>query len=169
MAERTQALLGGVSIFGGLSDQTLEFLASRLEHVDRRAGEYFFREGDLASSVYVIEKGTAEVVKTWQGEDFVFATFAEGACFGETALIEIAPQIAGIRAATDCQTVALGKSVLHELSKRDLEQFTLVQMNLAREIARRFTILGQTLFEHSMVKGEGKLGPLAYEIRREMK
>lgn len=169
MAGTTRDLLGGVSIFGGLSDDTLDFLEERLEPVSRAAGEYFFRERELATSVYVIQDGTAEVVKTRGGEDFVFVTFKPGACFGETALIEIAPQIAGIRAATDCQTVALGKSVLHELSKRDLEQFTLVQMNLAREIARRFTILGEVLFEHSMVNREGKLGPLAQGIRREMK
>ena len=164
-----QELLEGVSIFGGLSDETLIFLADRLEQVSRAPGEYFFREGELASSVFVIQSGTAEVVKTREGEDFVFATFEAGACFGETALIEIAPQIAGIRAATQCETVALSKAVLHELSKHSLEQFTLVQMNLAREIARRFTILGQVLFEHSMVNRKGKLGPLAHAIHDSMK
>jgi len=169
MAAGTQELLEGVSIFGGLSDETLEFLADRLEPVVRAAGEYFFREGDVTNSVYVIESGTAEVVKSHDGEDFVFVTFEPGACFGETALVEIAPQIAGIRAATDCETVALRGAVLHELSKRDLEQFTLVQMNLAREIARRFTILGQVLFDHSMLTRKGKLGPLASEIHKSMK
>lgn len=166
---RYEELLGGVSIFGGLTDDTLAFLAERLDPVSRDRGEYFFREGELASAVYVIQSGTAEVVKTRGGEDFVFATFEPGACFGETALVEIAPQIAGIRAATPCETVALRKDVLHELSKRDLEQFTLVQMNLAREIARRFTILGEVLFEHSLANREGRLGALAHAIHESMK
>ncbi len=162
-------LLKGVSVFGGLSDEALDFLAERVESVRVATGQYFFREGEMATSVYVLETGAAEVVKTRDGETYVFVTFQPGACFGETALIEIAPQIAGIRAASDCHAIQLGKDVLHELSKRDLGQFTLVQMNLAREIARRFTSLGEVLFEHSMVKKEGKLGPLAHAIHDTMK
>ncbi len=162
-------LLEGVSIFGGLSDETLDFLADRLEPVAVEKGDYFFREGELASSIYVLETGSVEVVKTRKEETFVFVTFQPGACFGETALVEIAPQIAGIRAATDCTAVRLDREVLHELSKRDLREFVLVQMNLARVIARRFTILGEVLFEHSMVNREGKIGPLGEAIHKTMK
>ena len=70
---------------------------------------------------------------------------------------------------TDCKAFRLRREVLHELYKRDLPQFTLVQMNLGREIARRFTILGEVLFEHSLANREGRLGPLADAIHKSMK
>ena len=165
----SRGLLRGISIFGGLSEEALDYLAERVEPVSVAAGDFFFREGDLASSVWVIEAGSAEVVKARGDQTFVFVTFHAGSCFGETALMGIAPQTAGIRAATDCRAVRLGKGVLHALSKRDLEQFTIIQMNLGREIARRFVMLGEILFEHSLAKNDEHLVGLGRAIHDTMK
>ncbi len=162
-------LLGGISIFGGLSDSTLDFLHARLEPVHVPKGEYFFREGDSADCIFVLESGSAEVVKTREDRTFVFVTFKPGACFGETALMGITSQTAGIRAATGCRAFRLDRNVLHELYRRDLPQFTLIQMNLGREIARRFTILGEVLFEHSVANREGRPGALVEAIHGSMK
>jgi CRP/FNR family cyclic AMP-dependent transcriptional regulator len=147
-------LLRSVSIFGALSDETLEFLGDRLNPVTVRAGEAFFSEGEIGDAVYVLEEGRADVVKSRDGRSMVLASLKPGACFGEVALVAISPRNASVRAVTDCRALRLLNRVLLELYEHDLEQFTLVQMNLGREIARRLNETSELLFEHSLVEAE---------------
>lgn len=157
-------VLRNISIFGALSDETLEFLQDRLESVSIPAGDAFFLEGDMGDAVYVLEEGRAEVEKSRGGKTAVLATVEPGGCFGEIALVAICPRSATVRAVTDCTAARLANRVLYELHGRDLEQFTLIQMNLGREIARRLNETSELLFEHSLVEAEsdgevaGKLG-----------
>ena len=54
-------------IFGALRADALEFLLGQTRVVAVRAGAYFFREGEPARSMYVLEAGRALVLKGWQG------------------------------------------------------------------------------------------------------
>ncbi len=147
-------VLRNVAIFGALSDATLDFLDERLEAVEVAAGEAFFSQGEMGDAVYVLVEGRAEVEKEREGRSLVLASFEPGACFGEIALVAICPRSATVRAAIDCRAVRLANRVLYELHGRDLEQFTLIQMNLGREIARRLNETSDLLFEHSLVEAE---------------
>ena len=60
-----------------------------------------------------------------------------GDCFGEMALIDLYPRSAGVRAAEDCLALALSNALLYQLYAVDPEPFTLIMMNLARELSRR--------------------------------
>ena len=157
-------VLRNVAIFGALSDETLAFFADRLEPVHVVAGEVFFAEGDMGDAVYVLQEGRAAVEKSREGKKAALVTLAPGACFGEIALVAICPRTATVRAITDCTAARLANGVLYELHGRDLEQFTLLQMNFGREIARRLNETSQLLFEHSLVEAErdarvaGRLG-----------
>jgi CRP-like cAMP-binding protein len=155
---RDIAVLRRLSIFGALSTSALEFLSERLESVNVPAGEAFFAEAELGDSVFVLEEGRAEVVKSRPGQDVVLATIEPGACFGEIALLAICPRTATVRALTDCRALRLSNRVLFELYERDLEQFTLVQMNLGREVARRLSALDELVCEIADEAGRRRLG-----------
>lgn len=146
MSTRLEALRS-VSIFGGLSDKALDFLDGHLEPVEVAAGDVFFAQGDLGDSLFVLEAGCVEVVKSRGGRSLVLATLAPGDCFGEIALIGICPRTATVRATTGCRAMRLSSRVLLQLYRRQPEQFTLVQMNLGREIARRLSALDDVVFE----------------------
>jgi CRP-like cAMP-binding protein len=118
------------------------------------AGDAFFLEGEMGDAVYVLEEGRAEVVKSRGDRSLVLASLERGVCFGEIALVAICPRTASVRAAIDCRAARLANGVLLELYRRDLEQFTILQMNLGREIARRLTDASAVLFEHSLVESE---------------
>jgi len=153
-------ILRGVAIFGALSDSALEFLQERLEEVTVAAGGVFFEEGEMESAVYVLEEGRAEVVKSRGGRSVVLASFEPGACFGEVALVAICTRSATVRAVTDCRAVRLDNEVILELHRRDPEQFTLLQMNLGREVARRLNETTELLFE-CLLGGAGDHGRIA--------
>ena len=139
-------LLQAMPIFGALRDDTLEFLLALMHEVRVAAGGWFFREGDAASGLFVLEKGTASVVKGWAGHEVLLRQLQAGDCFGEMALMDLQPRSASVRADADCLAIALGADDLLRLWEHDLEQFTLIQMNMGREVSRRLREADDELF-----------------------
>ena len=70
------------------------------------------------------------------------------------SLIECRNRSASIRALEDCTAIELPLDTLHELYKRDVQQFVLIQMNIAREISRRLRAADKSLFEARMAARE---------------
>lgn len=68
-----------------------------------RAGEIFVREGDEADALYVIERGSFEVVVgVAPAAQHFLARLEAGQFFGEMGLIRNAPRAATVRVAADC-------------------------------------------------------------------
>jgi CRP-like cAMP-binding protein len=149
MAPSRIALLQAMPVFGALRDDALECLLEGAPWVQRAAGEYFFREGDAAQCMYVIEQGTVEILKRWQGEDWPLHQLHAGDCFGEMALMDFFPRSASVRTVEDCRAIEIAVAALHRLAERDVEQFALIQMNIGREVCRRLRATDELLFRVS--------------------
>ena len=139
-------LLRNMPIFGALRDDTLEFLLGLARQVTVRAGDWFFREGDAATGLFVLEQGRASVFKGWGGQQVLLHHVHEGDCFGEMALMDLMPRSASVFAESDCHALQLDSADLYQLSERDIEQFALIQMNLGREVSRRLREADERLF-----------------------
>lgn len=140
-------LLQNIPIFGGMKRETLEFLLSRSSRAQFRQGQFLFRQDDRADEFYVLESGSVAILKRWEGEDFLLRRLEAGDCLGEMALIDYFPRSASALAETDCVLLDISSRTLLSLYERDLEQFALIQMNLARELSRRLRHAGDLLFE----------------------
>ena len=150
-------LLQRMAVFGAIREDTLQFLLERSRGVAVRAGSFFFRENDEASSMFVLEAGRAAVVKGWQGRDHVVHEMGAGDCFGEMSLMDLFRRSAGVRAEADCRALELTASDLLCLFERDAEQFALIQMNICREVCRRLRATDELLFRLRMgEKGSGR-------------
>jgi len=58
-----------------------------------------------------------------------------------------------VLALEDCTALRIDNSRLYGLYNEDIEQFTLIQMNLARELARRLRMADERLFmNHTQAK-----------------
>ena len=115
-----------------------------------RAGAYFFRETDPADCMYVLESGRVAVLKSWQGKELLMRHLGEGDCFGEMALMDLLPRSASVRAEEDCSAIELTPEQFNRLFERDAEQFTLIQMNIGREVCRRLRVMDDLLFRARM-------------------
>lgn len=146
-------LLQRMPIFGALREDTLAFLLDRTREVRVAAGGWFFREGDAASGLFVLEAGSASVLKGWDGREVLLRQLQAGDCFGEMALMDLMPRSASVRAEDDCVAIELGADDLQRLCEHDLEQFALMQMNMGREVSRRLRETDELLFAAGM--GEG--------------
>ncbi len=150
MSSTSLELLQAMPIFGAISDGTLKFLLERAKDVRVKKGDFFFRENDQGSSMFVLEAGRVAVLKSWVGQTKDLAYLDMGDCFGEMALIEMCPRSASIQATEDCRAIELSIDSLHELYQHDLEQFTVIQMNISREVCRRLRRADDLLFQAQM-------------------
>ena len=69
-----------------------------------------------------------------------------GDCFGEMALIDLSPRSASAVALESSEALQITPSMLFELYRHDIEQFTLIQMNMGRELSRRLRRMDELLF-----------------------
>ena len=147
MSDRRIELLQNMPVFGGVKGETLEFILELAgeRHVAR--GEDFFRRDDEAVSFFVLESGHVDVLREYEGQDYILSDLGPGDCFGEMAFIEIRTRNATVRATQDCVAVEVPLDALSKLYERDIEQYVLIQMNLAREISRRLREADRRLFE----------------------
>lgn len=154
MDETRIELLQRMPIFGGIQADTLESLLGLCPIDEVRANEYFFRENDAADAMFVLETGKVAVLKSWKGGDHLLRTLERGDCFGEMALIDLSPRSASVQALEDCSGFEIFAASLFGLYEHDLEQFALIQMNLAREMSRRLRDAAQQLFEAKVAAKE---------------
>jgi CRP/FNR family cyclic AMP-dependent transcriptional regulator len=144
--DRRIELLQRTPIFGAIQAETLEIILGGTVDVQVPAGSYFFREGEAAKAMFTLESGRVEVVKRWQGVDHHLRYLGAGDCFGEMALIDMSPRSASVLALEDCSAIRLTNADLLRVYQANVEQFALIQMNIARELSRRLRIANERLF-----------------------
>lgn len=150
--ERTE-LLRKMPIFGGVRSQSLEMILDASEEVDFSGGDYFFREGEVGQFIFVIETGTAVVERRWGDTPIILGRLKSGDCFGEMSLIDLQRRSASVKAESDCHVIQIPFRALLRLCQSDVEQYTMVMMNLAREVSRRLRIAGERLFRYQQELG----------------
>jgi CRP-like cAMP-binding protein len=103
-------------------------------------------QGEPGREMFVVESGAVEVfAAVAPAVETRLALLRTGACFGEMALIDIQPRSAGVRAVEDSAILSLSHADLHALWRNDSKTFTMIVMNLAREISRRLRRANQLL------------------------
>jgi CRP-like cAMP-binding protein len=146
-----------VSVFGALSREEVGMVRAMLEERTFDAGTTVVREGEPGRELYIIEEGTAEVLKKAAGgQDVRIAELEPGAVFGEMALVGILPRAASVRAKTPLRALVLPYQKVTSLSKDHLQTFTVLIMNLARDICRRLYSADSVLGEFNIARSDAK-------------
>lgn len=143
-------LLQRMAIFGGVRRETLAFLVDICPVVSVAKDDYFFREHEMGDCLFVLEAGSAAVLKSWRGEERLLQVLHVGDCFGEMAVIDHCARSASVRAVEPCSAIKISSADLHRIYGQDLKQFTLIQMNMGREVCRRLRDADQRLFGAEM-------------------
>jgi CRP-like cAMP-binding protein len=135
--EEVLPILNKISILAGLSEKQLYSLFRLLQKVSYRKGETIFEQGDEPSHIYIIESGQVKLIIDREGTPLELVVFETGRCFGEASLIGIQHHAATALATQDTQLIVLSRKALLSIYKTDLELFSILILNIAREVCRR--------------------------------
>jgi CRP-like cAMP-binding protein len=144
MTQSRVELLQRMPIFHALREETLRVLLANANIACVPAGEYFFRQGDDALYMYVLESGEVSIEKAWQDRDLDLGKLGPGDCFGEMALIDLASRSASIFACSPCTAIEISAVHLQSVHDFDIEQFIVIQANIARELCRRLRMADES-------------------------
>ena len=145
-------LLQQMPIFGGVNPATLDFILERAPLVVKTESDCFFQEGDLAQAMYVLEKGRVAIFRSYRGVQYKLRELQQGDCFGEMALMACSARSASVCALGECHALEIESRSLAELYQHDPEQYTLIMMNMGREVCRRLNQADTRLFLYDVVK-----------------
>lgn len=109
-------------VFYALSDQDLESIVRAMFYCEVPAEEFVFKQGDQASTYFILEKGRVDVVIDGQSKRKI----EKGASFGELALLYNAPRSASIKCLENCGFWALDRhsfqKSVEEIMQKELPQ-----------------------------------------------
>lgn len=132
------AFLSSLAVFGGIPAEDLGRIAAKLEvRAIPKAGE-LFKEGAAAREMFVVREGELEVLKkNNMGADVRVATLHAGDCVGEMGLIDIQPRSATVKTLGPATLLVLSNEALNQIAHSEPKAWTMLVMNIAREISRR--------------------------------
>jgi len=108
-----ESALRRIQLFDGLSRKQRKLLAIWVDEVDVPPGKVLCCEGKTADEFFVIEEGTAKVVRGGQYLD----ELGPGDFFGEMGLLDNAPRNADVIAETPLTLLVLRRAALKELER----------------------------------------------------
>jgi CRP/FNR family cyclic AMP-dependent transcriptional regulator len=129
------------ALFGGLTEEEIKMIRPFLKAEQYKKGETIVEEGTRGGKLFFIYEGSVEIIKKMNNSDPArlrqIATLDIGNTFGEMELIDVQPCIATVRALEDTSVLTLNNLDLYKISKKNLKTYTIIILNLAREISRR--------------------------------
>ena len=128
------------SMFGGLTEEELLVIHSYLDERVYPKGTCILHQGEPNNSVFFIVEGEVAIQKhTTDGDKQprVIAKLHTGDSFGEMELIDIQSCAASVICLADTKVITLSNKDLYKLSATHLKTYTMLILNLARDISRR--------------------------------
>jgi CRP-like cAMP-binding protein len=127
------ASLQKYSLFGGLREDQIKQILPLLEEESCNAGDDIIVEGTPNDKIRFILEGRVAVVKN----SVILFEFGEGDAFGEMEVLDVMPSAATIKALTNTRVMSISNKNLRGIYKIDVHSFSLIIMNLARDLSRR--------------------------------
>ncbi|MEO8180150.1 MAG: mechanosensitive ion channel family protein [Deltaproteobacteria bacterium] len=137
--------LGQVDFLAGVQPEVLERLLQGASSAVYAPGEVIIRAGEIGSELFVLERGTAEVLaRRKNGPEARVAALGPGQFFGEAALLADELRSATVRASSECQLLVITAAALRAAVESDRS----IADRLSARLATRLSELNQALSEH---------------------
>lgn len=151
--ESVRDILESVPIFAGLNAAALDLLMAEAEEVSIPSGSVIVSEGEPGNQMYVIASGMVRVCKRFDRADEVeLARLRAGNFFGEMCILETLPRAATVQAVPATRLYTLSSQTFYHLFKTMPEQYSLLLLNIARDLSRRLRHLDD-LYAERRVNG----------------
>jgi CRP/FNR family transcriptional regulator, cyclic AMP receptor protein len=140
--------LRDIGLFGGLGDEVLDHWATSLDVLVLEPGSSVFKEGDSGREMFVLLDGEIEVLKHSKSlRETRVALLGPNDWFGEMSILDVMPRSATVRTLSPSRVLRITAHDLDGLYRRDLRSYSLLVLNIAREMSRRLRVVDGLLAE----------------------
>lgn len=137
-----------VTIFSGLNDSEARRICESCSVMEAKVGEIILQEGTPATEIFIILSGKVTVVLGLKDEPMVLTEFDAGNCIGEASVIGIQEHSASAVVTETATLLVLSRQVLMDIFETDKALFSMLILNIAREIARRLHHTDEVLLHY---------------------
>ncbi len=141
-------ILSNVTIFSGFNPEDLKRICKDCAIYEARIGEVILEEGTEATEIFILLKGVVTIVLNLQDEPIEIMEFGPGSCIGEASVIGIQAHSASAVVIEDATLMVLPRQVLMNLFEENKTLFSLLILNIARELARRLHHTDEVLLHY---------------------
>ena len=131
------------SLFGGLMEEQIELIIPLMEQETYGPGVDIIVEGTPNDKIRFITEGKVAI---WKENTFIWE-LPEGSVFGEMEVLDVMPSAATVRSVTDVTAMSISNKSLREIYRIDIKTFSLLVMNLARDMSRRLRVADEKMAE----------------------
>ena len=143
------AVLKKVTIFSGIDDDKLEQVYSGCDIVKRKAGNIIVEEDTDATEIFILLTGRVKIVLNIKEDPIEIVELGPGSCMGEASVIGIQKHCASAILTEDSELLVLSRKVLMDIYAKDKELFSMLILNIARELARRLYQTDKVLLKYT--------------------
>jgi len=136
-------MLQKYSLFGGLTEEQIELIIPLMEEEHYSPGAIILLEGAPNDKILFLLEGRVSIIK---GKTIIY-DLAEGNTFGEMEVLDVMPCAATVKAVTDVDVISISNKSFHEIYKNDIKSFSLLLMNLARDVSRRLRVANEIMVD----------------------
>lgn len=142
-------ILQNVTIFAGIDKDKLVKIVDRCTTINVARDEVVLREGDPATDILIVLSGRVKIVLNVDREPFEICMFGPGDCLGEVSVIGVLDHSASVVTIEPCTFLILSRETLMNVFSEDKALFSLLILNLARELARRLHRTDEILLQYT--------------------
>jgi CRP-like cAMP-binding protein len=133
------------SLFGGLLEEQIDRILPLLVQETYGPNIDIIVEGIPNDKIWFITEGSVAI---WKWNAFI-CELPEGSTFGEMEVLDIMPSAATVKSLTNVTAMSISNKSLREIYKIDIAAFSLLIMNLARDLSRRLRAADEKMAERS--------------------
>lgn len=128
----------------GVDEETIHYLSGMAKEEHHAAGSLIVGEGEEGNRMFFLLAGSVQVVKGYGTAHAVrLADLGPGEFFGEMSLVESVLRSASVLAVNEVTACTLKGTDFHRLYRYRPDQYGVVMLNLARDLARRLRALDE--------------------------
>ncbi len=134
----------------GLDSEALRYLSGMAQEERHAAGAVIVGEGESGNRMFFISQGQVAVIKgLGSAAPVTLAQFGSGQFFGEMSLVESVVRSASVVAVEEVVVCSLKGTDFHRLYRHRPDQYGIVMLNIARDLARRLRALDEKFTHES--------------------
>jgi CRP-like cAMP-binding protein len=148
--DKVHVILNKISLLGGLNEAQLETIFGELRTLSYKKDDIIFKQDSQPTFIYIVLNGRVKTFSDYKGTRLELLVMEPGQCFGETSLIGIQPHSVTAVAMENCEVLVLSSESLQTLFEKDMELYSMLVLNIARETSRNLRNYREHFIEYAM-------------------